>query len=44
MLICLYLVLGGTPLTEKDFVDIKKLNLNYKKYENGDIYYGQSDN
>lgn len=44
MLLFYYLVLGSTPITEKDYADIKKLGLIYKKYENSDIYYGQSDN
>jgi hypothetical protein len=39
-----YSVLGGNALTDKDYSDIRKLGLTYKKLENGDLYYGQTEN
>jgi len=39
-----YLVFGIAPITEKDLADARKVGYSYKKYENGDVYYGQLEN
>lgn len=38
------LVFGIAPITEKDLADARKIGYSYKKYENGDVYYGQLEN
>lgn len=39
-----YLVFGNSIITEKDLTDARKVGYSYKKYENGDVYYGQLEN
>lgn len=35
---------GSVPISEKDIVDARKVGYIYRKYENGDVYYGQMEN
>lgn len=37
------LVNGVSAMTEKDINDARKIGYYLKKYENGDVYYGQMD-
>lgn len=34
---------GKEPILEKDINDLRKIGYSYRKYENGDCYYGQMD-
>jgi hypothetical protein len=36
-------VFGNIPLSEKDELDMKRKGLSFRKFENGDIFYGHTE-